>query len=245
MNTEQQPPKYLWIDKMSTSEAIKAMLKNQAESFNAVEKALPEINNVIEKITQKLKKNVNSRLIYAGAGTSARIGLQDAVELYPTFGWPRNRINFIIAGGLESLTKSVEGAEDDIVSPHIISKDIELSKNDILIALAASGNTPFTRECIINSNKKKALSVAISNNSEGIILKEADYSILLDTGYEIIAGSTRLKAATAQKICLNIISSMIMTKLGFVKNGLMTNFIPLNEKLKKRKKQILKYLSEN
>ena len=82
MNTEKQPPKYLWIDKMSTSDAIKAMLKNQAESFDAVEKALPEINNVIEKITQKLKKNANSRLIYAGAGTSARIGLQDAVELY-------------------------------------------------------------------------------------------------------------------------------------------------------------------
>ena len=84
------------------------MLKNQAEAFNAVEKALPEINNVIEKITQKLKKMSNSRLIYAGAGTSARIGLQDAVELYPTFGWPRNRINFIIAGGLESLTKSLK-----------------------------------------------------------------------------------------------------------------------------------------
>ena len=122
--------------------------------------------------------------------------------------------------------------------------EINLSSNDILIALAASGNTPFTRECLIHSNLKNSLSIAISNNKEGLILKEADHGIVLDTGYEIIAGSTRLKAATAQKICLNILSSMIMTKLGFVKNGLMTHFIPSNQKLKKRKIEVLKQIKK-
>lgn len=240
MNTELQPPKNLWIDKMSIIDATQVMLDNQAQSISAVEQALPQINIVISKIYNKLKNNQKSRLIYAGAGTSARIGLQDAAELYPTFGWPKSRIGFMIAGGQDAILTSIEGAEDNVLDPYDISKNINLSENDIVIAIAASGNTPFTRECIVSSNLRNSLSIAISNNKEGLILKEADLGIVLETGYEIIAGSTRLKAATAQKICLNIISSMIMTKLGFVNNGLMTHFVASNIKLKKRKQKILK-----
>ena len=192
-----------------------------------------------------MKNNSRSRLIYAGAGTSARIAVQDAVELYPTFGWPKNRIDFMIAGGQEAIISSVEGAEDNTSDVYKALNNINLSEDDILIALAASGNTPFTKECIVAANLQKTLSIGISNNKEGLILKEANYGILLDTGYEIIAGSTRLKAATAQKICLNIISSMIMTKLGFVKDGLMTHFIPSNKKLKNRRSQVLKIMMKN
>ena len=244
MSTENRPPKNLWVDKMSIDKATQVMLDNQEKSIWAIQNALPQINIVISKIYEKLKNNSKSRLIFAGAGTSARIGVQDAVELYPTFGWPKNRVGFMIAGGKEAITTSVEGAEDNIFDPHDIADEINLSSNDILIALAASGNTPFTRECLIQSNLKNSLSIAISNNKEGLILKEANHGIVLDTGYEIIAGSTRLKAATAQKICLNILSSMIMTKLGFVKNGLMTHFIPSNQKLKKRKIEVLKQIKK-
>jgi N-acetylmuramic acid 6-phosphate etherase len=244
MSTENRPPENLWVDKMSIDKATQVMLDNQEKSIWAIQKALPQINIVISKIYEKLKNNSKSRLIFAGAGTSARIGVQDAVELYPTFGWPKNRVGFMIAGGKEAITTSVEGAEDNIFDPHDIADEINLSSNDILIALAASGNTPFTRECLIQSNLKNSLSIAISNNKEGLILKEANHCIVLDTGYEIIAGSTRLKAATAQKICLNILSSMIMTKLGFVKNGLMTHFIPSNQKLKKRKIEVLKQIKK-
>lgn len=242
MKTEKQPPKEFWIDKMSISKATKVILDNQVGSISAVEKELPQINLVVNSIFKKLKKNSLSRLIYAGAGTSARIALQDAAELYPTFGWPKNRVDFMIAGGLEAIISSKEGAEDDVLTPSVLANKIDLSNNDILIAVAASGNTPFTNACLIEASKRKSLTIAISNNIKGSILKNADYGIILDTGYEIIAGSTRLKAATAQKICLNIISSMIMTRLGFVKNGLMTHFIAGNQKLKKRKSKILKLL---
>ncbi len=242
MKTEKQPPKKFWIDTMSISKATKIMLDNQEESIFAIEKELPQINLVVSAIYKKLNKNSSSRLIYAGAGTSARIALQDAAELYPTFGWPKNRIDFMIAGGFEAIITSKEGAEDDIITPSILAQKINLSNNDILIGVAASGNTPFTNSCLVEAIKRKSLTIAISNNKNGSILKNSDYGIILDTGYEIIAGSTRLKAGTAQKICLNIISSMIMTKLGFVKNGLMTHFIPGNQKLKKRQSKILKLL---
>ena len=244
MNTENQAPKKLWIDKMSTYDATKVMLDNQEESISSVQKALPQINIVVDKIFNILKENKKSRLIYAGAGTSVRIAVQDAVELYPTFGWPKNRIAFMIAGGEKAIINAVEGAEDDIKEPSIIGNKINLSNNDIVIALAASGDTPFTLECIRYSKLQKALSIGISNNKNGKILNESDYGIILDTGFEVIAGSTRLKAGTAQKICLNIISTMIMTKLGFVKNGLMTHFIVSNQKLKKRKRKVLELITK-
>ena len=238
MSTEDQPPKNLWIDQLSINDATQIMLENQEEAILAVKKALPQINKVIIEVYNRLKKYPQSRLIYAGAGTSARVGLQDGVELHPTFGWPKKRVNFIIAGGNEAVFSSIEGAEDDTNSMQKLAEEIQFSKGDVLIAIAASGNTPFTRECILKSRENSTLSIAISNNKEGEILKFSDLGIVLDTGFEIIAGSTRLKAATAQKICLNIISSMIMTKLGFVKNGLMTHLVPTNAKLIKREKEI-------
>jgi N-acetylmuramic acid 6-phosphate etherase len=244
LNTEMQPPKNLWIDKMSLDKATKLMLENQSEAISAVRKCLPDINKAINKIFKCLKQNHKSRLFFAGAGTSARIAVQDAVELYPTFGWPKERIAFMIAGGEKAILSSVEGAEDNTMYAHTVGKELKVSKSDILIALAASGNTPFTLECIRYFKEKKALTFAISNNKKGKMLKIANNSLLLDTGYEMIAGSTRLKAATAQKICLNIISSMLMTKLGFVKNGLMTHFIPSNKKLILRKKKFLKLINE-
>ena len=244
MNTETQSPEELWVDKMSTIDATQVMLDNQAISILSVQKALPQINRVVDEIFNRLKENKKSRLIYAGAGTSARIAVQDAVELYPTFGWPKKRIGFMIAGGKKAIMSSVEGAEDNITDVPNIAEKIKLSKDDIVIALAASGNTPFTKECIRYAQSKRALSIAISNNTNGKILQLADLKIILDTGFEVIAGSTRLKAGTSQKICLNIISSMIMTKLGFVKNGLMTHFITSNKKLKIRKRKVFKLISK-
>ncbi len=241
LNTEMQPPKNLWIDKMPIELAIKTMLNNQEEAIYALQKAMPQIKIVIETIYEKLINSNKARLIYAGAGTSIRIAVQDAVELYPTFGWPRNRIAFMIAGGSKAILDSVEGAEDDINQVQEIIRNLALTENDVVIGLAASGNTPFTKRCI-KLSKKKCLSVAISNNVNGEIFQESDLGIFLDTGYEIIAGSTRLKAATAQKICLNIISSMLMTKMGFVKNGLMNNFVVSNKKLKQRKINFLQLL---
>ncbi|MDC1209562.1 N-acetylmuramic acid 6-phosphate etherase, partial [Pseudomonadota bacterium] len=170
-----------------------------------------------------------------GAGTSGRIGIQDGVELYPTFNWPKDRLDYIIAGGVSAILNAVENAEDSILS----AKDAVITKlinyTDVVIGLAASGNTPFTCKVLEEANNKKALTIAISNNPKGKILKFGDIKIVLNTKEEVIAGSTRLKAGTAQKICLNIISSMVMIKMGRVKNGFMNNMVPTNEKLRKRK----------
>ena len=176
-------------------------------------------------------------MIYVGAGTSGRIGVQDGVELYPTFNWPKERLDFIIAGGIKSLLSSIENSEDDLkLAENDVKK--EISYEDVVIGLVASGNTPFTCKVLEKAKSTRSLTIAISNNPEGKILDFGDHKIILDTKEEIIAGSTRLKAGTSQKICLNIISSMVMIKMGRVKNGLMNKMVPTNEKLRIRKKII-------
>ena len=218
MDTETRPPKNLWIDKMDTSNALKCMLENQGAAFEAVRLALNDIELVVDKIYNHLCQFQQGRIIYCGAGTSGRIATQDGVELYPTFGWDRSRVDYIIPGGTLALIRSIEGAEDDIdlANKMMISKNI--SSQDIMLCLAASGNTKFTVEIIKLAKAKNALTIGISNNKNGIIQKIADFGILLNTGFEIVAGSTRLKAGTAQKICLNLVSTLVMTKLGYVKN---------------------------
>ena len=135
------------------------------------------------------------------------------------------------------MIKPVENAEDNIDEVSDIIHEMEIKKNDVVFGIAASGNTPFTCK-ILELSKANAFTIAISNNLKGKILKYGDINIILNTKEEIIAGSTRLKAGTAQKVCLNIISSMVMTKLGYVKNGRMSNLIATNKKLKIRKKMI-------
>jgi N-acetylmuramic acid 6-phosphate etherase len=178
------------------------------------------------------------RMIYTGAGTSARIGVQDGAELFPTFNWPRERVGFLIAGGHEALLRAVENAEDDSIAA---TKEVEKSaicKDDVVIGLAASGITPFTCHVLQQARKAGALTIGIANNANTPLLDEAEYAILLATGGEAIAGSTRLKAGTAQKICLNMISNLIMVQMGFVKDGLMAKMVPTNAKLRARKKLI-------
>ena len=147
-------------------------------------------------------------------------------------------MEFIIAGGIQALLKAVENAEDNInLAENIVAEKL-ICHEDVVIGLAASGNTPFTCKVLEKAKFNKALTVAISNNPKGKILKYGDHKIILNTKEEVIAGSTRLKAGTAQKICLNIISSMVMVKMGKVKNGIMNEMIPTNKKLRLRKKLI-------
>ena len=171
--------------------------------------------------------------------------MQDGVELFPTFNWPRDRLDYIIAGGKKAVFSAIENAEDDIVSAEQILKKKGINKKDIIIGIAASGNTPFTCKVLKEAFKKDALTIAISNNPDGKILKFGKINIVLDTKEEVVAGSTRLKAGTAQKICLNTISTMVMVNMGKVENGMMTNMVPTNEKLRKRKINMEKKLITN
>ena len=228
------------IDKLSVSEGINLMLKEQKNATTEVKKSLETIEIAINEIFNHLKTHNNGRIIYVGAGTSGRIGIQDGAELYPTFNWPKDRFDYIIAGGKKAIINAIENAEDntELAKKVLIKKKI--SSKDVVIGLAASGNTPYTCKIMEGANIKKALTISISNNPNGEILKYGKIKIILDTKEEIVAGSTRLKAGTAQKICLNIISTLVMTKLGKVKNGLMSEMVPTNEKLRKRKVKIEK-----
>jgi len=218
------------IDKLSTTEGISLMIEEQKNASIQVKKASKSIEISINKIFEHLMINPMGRLIYVGAGTSGRIGVQDGVELYPTFNWPKNRLEYIIAGGNSAILKAIENAEDNVLEAKEAVSSKLINSQDVVIGLAASGNTPFTCKVLEEAKEKGALTIAISNNPKGNLLKFGKCEIILDTKQEVISGSTRLKAGTAQKICLNIISSMVMVKMGRVENGIMSHMVPTNEK---------------
>ena len=243
LGTESIIENQLKIDEIKTIDALKSMLLNQSQSIKSIEENLEKIESIVELIFLKLIQSEQGRIIYIGAGTSARIAVQDGVELFPTFGWPKSRVDFLVAGGLKALTQSVEGAEDNEKQAKADVSNKKIHVNDIVIGVAASSNTPYTVSGIKKAKELGALTIGIGNNFNGKLQKFAEHSITLNTGPEIVAGSTRLKAGTSQKICLNLISTMVMVKMGLVKNGLMVNLIPSNKKLKKRKAEIDKILS--
>ena len=231
------------IDHLSLFDGISLMINEQKDAALKVKRSIKSIEHAIEAIYKHLTLNPKGRLIYAGAGTSARIGVQDGVELFPTFNWPQVRLDFIIAGGVNALLKAIENAEDDKYSAEKIVENKLICHEDVVIGITASGNTPFTCQVLEKAKNMSALTIAISNNSNGKILKYGDHKIILDTKAEVIAGSTRLKAGTAQKICLNVISSMVMIKMGRVKNGMMNEMVPTNEKLRLRKKNLINLIN--
>ena len=240
--TETKSNQHKDIDKMNDDQYFNLMIDTNIEALNSISNAKNDIKNVIKQIFKILKNNKTGRIVYCGAGTSVRIAVQDGSELYPTFGWPQERIDFIIAGGNKALIKAVEKSEDNIKDAiaQVIYKNI--NEKDVVIGLAASGNTPFTYQVLKEAKQRGSLTVGIVNNKNGLIKNICDYVIVLDTGPEVVMGSTRLKAGTAQKVCLNIISTGLMTKLGRVKNGMMNFLVPTNKKLIDRKNRMKKFL---
>ena len=237
-STEDILPADLHIDSMTPARALAAMLDNQAHAIIALKAALPAIERGAIAAYQRLCQSKTGRLIYVGAGTSARIGVQDGAELFPTFNWPHHRVDFLIAGGASALLRAVENAEDEADAAAAQITHMSVGPDDVVIGLAASGNTVFTTAAIISAKQAGAVTIGIANNPDTALLNTAEYPILLATGAEMIAGSTRLQAGTAQKICLNLISNMIMVKMGFVVGGLMAEMVPTNAKLRRRRAEI-------
>lgn len=245
LKTEKTLPPHQWIDKLDTKDAIKLIIENQYKSIRAINLSIIEIETVINEILNHINKYKNSRIIYVGAGTSGRIGILDCVELPPTFNWDNDKLDFLLAGGKAAMFKSSETSEDDekLIIDEIACKKI--NKQDIIIGISASGTTKYTVTGIKKCNDLGALTIGISNNNNTPLLKSAQLPIFLNSEIEVVSGSTRLAAGTTQKICLNIISTMVMTKLGRVKNSLMINMKPTNRKLKERKKRILNNININ
>ena len=174
--------------------------------------------------------------IYAGAGTSGRLAVQDGAELIPTFNWPAEKLLLLMAGGKDALLRSAEGAEDETDQAVRSSASTVSMPPDVVIAVAASGTTPFTLACLREARQRGALTIGIANNRGTPILDEADCPIWLDTGAEPIAGSTRMKAGTAQRVTLNLLSSLVMIRLGRVHEGLMVDVQAINAKLVQRQR---------
>ena len=223
-----------WLDRLDNIAALDVMLDGHGAAAAAVRQSLAQIDSAVTAITQRLKASQDGRLIYAGAGSSVRIGVQDGVELPPTFDWPRRRIDYWIAGGPVALTDAVENAEDDENAASQAAFAANLSSHDVVIGISASGRTPFTCAAAKAAADGGALTVGIANNKAAPLFGYVDIAIPLVTGAEAVAGSTRLKAATAQKICLNMISTLVMTRLGLVRDGQMIAMKPGNAKLRER-----------
>lgn len=242
-STEARVAAEKWLDRLGVDEALSVMLDNQAEAISALNDALPQIAPAILAADKCLSSGDRGRLVYAGAGTSARIAVQDGSELLPTFDWPSSRVAYLIAGGVEALMRPIEGAEDSAEAAIQAADALKLRAGDVVICLAASGNTVYTLAVARAAKAAGALTIGIANNRDTALLAAADYPVLLETGAEALAGSTRLKAGTAQKICLNLISTQLMVLQGRVKNGLMSEMQPRNEKLRRRHAEIAALLA--
>lgn len=233
MMTEAVDPRFQDLDAWTPLQAVTAIWESQLAAVAAVGPALPAIAAAVEAAASRLGDG-EGRLAYAGAGTSARIAVQDGSELPPTFGWPDSRVLFLTAGGEGTLTVALEGAEDDRDDAARQVAAARLGPEDVLVGLAASGRTPFTLAAIDAARRAGALTIGLSNNPGAPILAAADHQILVETGPEVVAGSTRMKAGTAQKVVLNMISTGIMLRLGRVHAGFMVDMRPGNEKLRGR-----------
>jgi N-acetylmuramic acid 6-phosphate etherase len=241
MDTERHSPRYSAIDVWSPADILDAMIEGQFAAVAAVRAARTAIEEAVLAIEPRLRDG--GRLVYAGAGTSGRLAVQDGAELMPTFSWPAERVLLLIAGGDQALVRSVEGAEDESEEAIALVRRHALGASDVLIAVAASGTTPFTLACLREAKRWGALTIGIANNHGTPLLQEAEHPVWLDTGPEPIAGSTRMKAGTAQRIALNLLSSLVMIRLGRVYRGLMVDLNAVNKKLMRRSEKILLELS--
>jgi N-acetylmuramic acid 6-phosphate etherase len=232
MATEHISPRYVDLDSWPTAEMIAAMYQGQLAAAAAVRGALPAIGAAVDEAVPALQRG--GRIVYVGAGTSGRIGVQDGTELTPTFDWPSERLVFAMAGGMEALVKSAEGAEDNEAAGAQAMVEAKIGSDDIVIGIAASGTTPFTVGALRAAGAAGAVTIAVANNPTAPLFDVARHRIFVDSGSEVVAGSTRMNAGTAQKIVLNLISTGLMVKLGRVYRGLMVDMRARNAKLKRR-----------
>lgn len=241
MDTEGRLARYRDADRWPTEESLAAMLDNQQAAFVAVRNALPALTRAVRAAAERLAER--GRLVYAGAGASGRLAVQDGVELYPTFGWPHERLVYLLAGGEAAVVKSLEGAEDDAATGRAEAVALKLVREDVVVSVAASGTTAFTRAIQAAGREAGALTIGFANNPGAPLLEEAELPVLLHTGAEFLAGSTRMTAGTAQKIALNLFSTQLMMELGRIYQGLMVNVVPSNSKLVDRSHRIVQAIT--
>ncbi|MFA6311051.1 MAG: N-acetylmuramic acid 6-phosphate etherase [Sterolibacterium sp.] len=232
LNTEAPDRRHADLDLYPVEDLVNAFIDDQTQAVSAVRAASQQIAAAVSAAVPRIA--AGGRLVYVGAGTSGRLGLLDSVELYPTFSWPRERAVALLAGGATAMYEAVEGAEDDRQQGAADLLAARVGPLDVVLLLAASGVTPYVLGALRAARAAGALTVGLCNNAHAPIALEAEIGITLDTGQEVIAGSTRLKAGTSQKIALNTLSSAIMVRLHKVHGNLMVDLKPTNAKLIRR-----------
>ena len=237
LRTEQVDEKFALLDVMTVDELLHVMNESDTEVPKAIAQVIPTIKIVIDGIIDRMLQG--GRLIYMGAGTSGRLGVLDAAELGPTFSVAPTEVLAFIAGGDIALRQAVEAAEDKTELSVAELKQINLTAQDIVIGIAASGRTPYVISALKYANEIGALSVGLTSNPGSEITKVAHHAIAVDTGPELLAGSTRLKSGTAQKLVLNMISTITMIRLGKTFGNLMVDLQITNEKLMDRAVRII------
>jgi N-acetylmuramic acid 6-phosphate etherase len=235
--TEESNPRTAEIDRVSTLEALRLINREDQQVALAIEQILPEVARAVDAIAERLRQG--GRLIYVGTGTSGRLGILDASECPPTFGVSPELVQGIIAGGYEACYRSVEASEDDEEAG---IKDLQargVSALDAVVGIAASGRTPYTIGALAYVRQLGALTLCVTCNEETELARTVEIPLAVVVGPEVIAGSTRLKSGTAQKLILNMLSTMAMVRLGYVRGNRMTHLQPRNTKLRERAVGIL------
>ncbi|MET3926814.1 N-acetylmuramic acid 6-phosphate etherase [Devosia sp. 2618] len=240
--TEASSPRFASIEDWDSASLVTGIVEGQFAAIGAVQAANVALAAAIDQGAERLARG--GRLIYMGAGTSGRIGGQDAAELPPTFNWPYERALNLMAGGRNAIFVAAEGAEDSEELAIAALDEVQVNDTDVVVALAASGRTPYAIAGLVHAKKAGALTIGIFNNRNAKLGEVADIAVLLETGAELLAGSTRMKAGTAQKVALNVISTGIMIRLGYVYRGLMVEMRPTNVKLQDRAAKMVATLTD-
>lgn len=235
--TELRNPESRGIDKKTVGEILEVINKEDAKISKAIHEQLPQIEEAVNAIIETMK--TGGSLYLVGAGSSGRLCVLEASEIPPTFGLPSDRIKAVIAGGVEAIYTSVEAAEDDAKNGASEMKQLGVSESDLVIGVAASGSTPYVIGAVKAARELGAKTVGLSCNPETKLSKYVDIAIEVVVGPEVVAGSTRMKAGTSQKMVLNMLTTSAMMKLGLVYDGYMVGVQATNEKLKERSKRIV------
>ena len=236
LNTETADARHPELDRYETPALIAAFVDDQQGAVAAVQAAVPDLARAVDAAVPRIA--AGGRLIYIGAGTSGRLGVLDSVELNPTFSWPRERARALMAGGDSAMYAAVEGAEDDGPQGSADLHRLGPTENDVVLLIAASGATPYVLGALQAARASGSLTIGIANNPGSPLAAFAEIGITLDTGAEVISGSTRLKAGTAQKIALNTFSSALMVRLHKVYGNLMVDLRATNAKLLRRAQRL-------
>ena len=238
VSTETIDPSLIDLDLRSNQDILAILLASQQRAVNAVERASEQLDHAISSAALRLAEG-SGRLVMAGAGASGRLAVQDGAELWPTYSWPHERLLCVMAGGNQALVSSIEGVEDDADAASAEVAHHEIGEYDVVLAVAASGTSAWTCRWLEASAGRGALGIGIASNPGTPLLTGAECPVWLDTGPEVLAGSTRMAAGTAQKIALNLFSTTLMIRLNRTYGNLMVDMGAVNAKLDQRRRRLL------